>query len=102
MLCEGLVNKAELLQVLISRKNGKSPVMDGFTAEFYKFFWVDIGTEILKSLNEAFLYRRGMNYPKTGNQYFSPKIINLENLLETNNSLECRIQITCWSLSSTS
>jgi hypothetical protein len=23
-------------------KNGKSPGMDGFTTEFYKFFWKDI------------------------------------------------------------
>ena len=43
-----------LLQVLNSMKNGKSLGMDGFTAEFYKFFYVDIGTEVLKSLNEAF------------------------------------------------
>ena len=54
MLCEGLVNKAELLQVLKSMKNGKSPGTDGFTSAFYKFFWVDIGNEVLKRLNEAF------------------------------------------------
>ena len=35
-------------------KNGKYPSTDGFTSEFYKFFWVDIGNEVLKSLNEAF------------------------------------------------
>ena len=54
MLCNRLVNKAQLLQVLKSMKNGKSPGTDGFTSEFYKFFWVDIGNEVLKSLNEAF------------------------------------------------
>ena len=54
MLCEGPVNEAELLQVLKSKKNGKSPGTDGFTSEFYKYFWVDIGNEVLKSLNEAF------------------------------------------------
>ena len=48
MLCKGL-----LLQVLNSIKNGKSPGIDGFTAEFYKFVWVDIGTEVLKCLDEA-------------------------------------------------
>ena len=45
MLCEGLVHKAELLQVLKSMKNGKCPSIDGFTSEFYKSFWVDIGNE---------------------------------------------------------
>ena len=29
-------------------------VLMDFTSEFYKFFWVDIGNEVLKSLNEAF------------------------------------------------
>ena len=35
-------------------KNGKSPGTDGYTAEFYKFFWRDLGDILLDSLNEAF------------------------------------------------
>ena len=35
-------------------KNGKSPGSDGFTAEFYKFFWIDIKYLVLDSLNYAF------------------------------------------------
>ena len=35
-------------------KNGKSPGADGFAAEFYKFFWADLGTYLIKCLNEAF------------------------------------------------
>ena len=35
-------------------KNGKSPGTDGYTAEFYKFFWRDLGDIVLDSLNEAF------------------------------------------------
>ena len=35
-------------------KNGKSPGTDGFPAEFYKFFWPDLGTYVVNSLNEAF------------------------------------------------
>ena len=35
-------------------KNGKSPGTDGYNAEFYKFFWKDIGNFVLESLNESF------------------------------------------------
>ena len=38
-------------------KNNKSPGLDGFTVEFFKFFWIDIGLFILKSLNYG--YRTG-------------------------------------------
>ena len=37
--------------------NNKSPGLDGFTVEFFKFFWVDIGQFTLRSLN--FGYRTG-------------------------------------------
>ena len=35
-------------------KNVKSPGMDRFTVEFFKFFWIDIGHFILKSVNYAY------------------------------------------------
>ena len=38
-------------------KNNKSPGLDGFTVEFFKFFWVDIGAFILRSIN--YDYRNG-------------------------------------------
>jgi hypothetical protein len=28
--------------------NGKSPGLDGFTSEFYKFFWIDIQEYVIK------------------------------------------------------
>ena len=34
--------------------NCKSPGSDGYPAEFYKFFWNDIGEYLLNSLNESF------------------------------------------------
>ena len=83
MLCEGLVNEAELLQVLKSMKNGKSPGTDGFTSEFYKFFWVDIGNEVLKSLNEASYTGELSTTQKQGIITLLPKIINLENLFKS-------------------
>ena len=35
-------------------KNNKSPGIDGFTAEFYKFFWNDLGIYLVRSLNYAY------------------------------------------------
>ncbi|GFR85401.1 LINE-1 reverse transcriptase homolog [Elysia marginata] len=42
---------------LKNMKNNKSPGADGFTVEFYKFFWRDLGDFVLKSINES--YRKG-------------------------------------------
>ena len=52
--CEGLITEKEVLNVLKNMKNGKSPGRDGYTAEFYKFFWKDIGNFVLESLNKSF------------------------------------------------
>ena len=43
---------------LKSLSNNKSPGTDGFTAEFYKFFWPDIGEIIVKALNTNFSKRK--------------------------------------------
>jgi hypothetical protein len=37
---EGELTPQETLSALKLMKNGKSPGMDGFTTEFYKFFWI--------------------------------------------------------------
>jgi hypothetical protein len=39
---EGELTPQETLSALKLMKNDKSPGMDGFTTEFYKFFWKDI------------------------------------------------------------
>ena len=39
-------------------KNEKSPGLDGFTVEFFKFFWIDIGVFVLRSINYG--YRTGL------------------------------------------
>lgn len=54
---EGEILYSELAFALKNMKNNKSPGLDGFTVEFFKFFWVDIGLFILKSLNYG--YRTG-------------------------------------------
>jgi hypothetical protein len=51
---EGLITYSELLASLKRAKNNKSPGMDGYTVEFYKFFWRDIGHFLLRSINEGY------------------------------------------------
>ena len=53
-LCEGLIKEQEAKQVLKDMANSKSPGFDGYTVEFYKFFWKDLGTFVVRSLNYAF------------------------------------------------
>jgi hypothetical protein len=43
------MTKHELLETLKSFKNDKSPGTDGFTVEFFKFVWLDIGSYVFNS-----------------------------------------------------
>lgn len=52
---EGLITAEEALKALKNMKQSRAPGNDGFTAEFYKFFWLDIGAFVLRSINEGFL-----------------------------------------------
>ena len=54
---ESEITYTELTSALRNMNNNKSPGLDGFTVEFFKFFWVDIGQFTLRSLN--FGYRTG-------------------------------------------
>ena len=45
----------ELESVLKAFQNNKSPGEDGFTKEFYEFFFGILGNHLLNSYNEAFL-----------------------------------------------
>ena len=51
------ISYTEIASALKNMKNNKSPGLDGFTEEFFKFFWVDIGAFILRSINYG--YRNG-------------------------------------------
>ena len=55
--CEGLVNLNEMKEVLVNTKNNKSPGPDGIPMEFYKMFFNDINSFLIRSMNEA--YRSG-------------------------------------------
>ena len=52
--CEGLVTSMECLKALKTMENNKSPGTDGFTCEFYKFFWKDIEKDVVNSFNYAY------------------------------------------------
>ena len=52
--CKDLITEKEVLNILKDMKNGKSPGIDSYTAEFYNFFWKDIGNFHLESLNKSF------------------------------------------------
>ena len=51
---EGELTLDELTQALKQMKNDKSPGPDGFTAEFLKFFWKDLGNFLCNSLNSGY------------------------------------------------
>ena len=51
---KGKITYAELLQALKQMKNDKSPGLDGYTAEFYKFFGADLGIFLLRSINYGY------------------------------------------------
>ena len=53
-LCEGRISKEEFSKALADVENRKSPGSDGFTPEFYKFFWKDIVDDVVASINYAF------------------------------------------------
>ena len=52
--CEGKISVKECLDALKAMGDGKSPGMDGFTAEFYKFFWNDLSHYLVRSINFSY------------------------------------------------
>ena len=52
---EGLLTLEEISKTLKNMKSDKSPGADGFTAEFLKVFWKDLGHFVARSLNYAFI-----------------------------------------------
>ena len=55
--CEGNISAKECLDALKSMGDGKSPGMDGFTVEFYKFFWKDLCHYLVRSINFSYSIR---------------------------------------------
>ena len=51
---EGKINEQELSEALSNMKNNKTPGMDGFPSEFFKFFWFRLKHYVLKALNTSY------------------------------------------------
>ena len=51
---EGKLTYQEALQALKHMKNDKTPGTDGYTTEFFKFFWKDVGIFLLRPVNYSF------------------------------------------------
>ena len=49
--CEVVLTEKECLEALKDMESDKTPGTDGLPAEFYKVFWKDISTILIKSLN---------------------------------------------------
>ena len=52
--CEGLLSVEECREVLNAMNTGKSPGIDGLTAEFYFAFWGIIAEDLVEVLNYGF------------------------------------------------
>ena len=55
---EGMITLEEASISLKNMKNGKSPGTDGFTVDFFKFFWRELGPLVVRSLNEGFIKKQ--------------------------------------------
>ena len=51
---EGLLTLNEASKTLKNMKNNKSPGTSGFSADFYKVFWKQLGTFVLRAINAGF------------------------------------------------
>ena len=79
---EGLLTMEEISATLKNMKNDKSPGSDGFTTEFFKMFWKDLKSFILRSLNYAFISGSLSITPKQGIITCIPKENKLRQFLQ--------------------
>ena len=54
-LCEGKLFLQECWDAINTMKNGKSPVKDGLTKEFYTAFFGELGSLLLKTFSYSFV-----------------------------------------------
>ena len=63
--CEALLTLEECTNSLNQFKNNKTPGSDGFTIEFYRFFWNTIGPVMVGSFKLCFWKWWNVNLTKT-------------------------------------
>ena len=63
---EGKITFLEAGTFLKNMKNNKSPGSTGFTTEFFKFFWKDLGIFLVESINYGFQQKEMSNTQKEG------------------------------------
>ena len=73
---EGLLTLEEISCTLKNMKNGKSPGLSGFSADFLKFFWKQLGVFVLRSLNHGYTIGDLSITQKQGIITCIPKTIN--------------------------
>jgi hypothetical protein len=61
---EGEINVNEASKVLQKMNNNKSPGSDGFSTEFFKFFWIDLKSFVVNSINFEYFNPVYNRFPK--------------------------------------
>ena len=79
---KGMITYNECLKALKSLSNGKTPGLDGIPTDFYKFFWIDIGTTVVESINYAFEKGEMSADQRSGIITLSPKKKKIRSLLK--------------------
>ena len=54
-MLEGYITVKELSEALSKMKNNKTPGLDGFPADFFKVFWLQLINFVMRTLNESFI-----------------------------------------------
>ena len=70
---EGLLTYEECKKVLETFQNDKSPGEDGFTIEFYNFFFELLGHHLISSFQQDLRGKRAYHLSKKGNHYSDSK-----------------------------
>ena len=52
-ICDRKIDETEILKSLKYLHNGKTPGTDGLPTDFYKFFWIDIKSLLVQSIDFA-------------------------------------------------
>ena len=81
-LLEEPISKQELDTALKGMKNNKSPGLDGYSPEFFKFFWPQLGYFFLNCINECFINNRLTDSQTQGLITCIPKAGKARNLIK--------------------